>query len=52
MRELGSADERVRGVEAALAGLPSAKKVATAVVDGDLPAPAPPEGGKKKTVRL
>jgi hypothetical protein len=52
MRELGSAEERVRGVEAALAGLPSAQKVAAAVIEGDLPAPPAPESRKKKTVRL
>jgi len=52
MRELGSTEERVRGVEAALASLPSAQRVAAAIVEGDLPAPPAPEGGKKKTVRL
>jgi hypothetical protein len=52
MRELGSVENRVRGVEVALAGLPSARKVAAAVVEGDLPAPPAPESGKKTTVRL
>jgi hypothetical protein len=36
---------------AALAGLPSAKKVATAAVEGDVPPPAS-GGGKKRTTRL
>ena len=49
MRELGSPDELVRAIETALAGLPSAKKVATATISGDVP-PAP--SGKKPTVRL
>ncbi|HLL21496.1 MAG TPA: hypothetical protein VK427_05165, partial [Kofleriaceae bacterium] len=50
MRELGTAEERVHAVEAALAGLPSAKNVATATVIGDVPTPA--AGGKKTTMRL
>lgn len=50
MRELGSPEENVRAVEVALAGLPSAKNVATAVVEGGLPPSG--GGGKKKTVRL
>ncbi len=50
-RELGSPEERVREVEAALAGLPSAKKVATASVEGEVPPPSTPGGGKR-TVRL
>nr|HEX4319135.1 hypothetical protein [Kofleriaceae bacterium] len=52
LRELGSPDDRVRGVEQSLSNLPSAKRVATAAVTGDVP-PAPGDGGgKKKTVRL
>lgn len=51
LRELGTADERVAEIERALAGLPSARKVATATIEGEVP---PPSGGdgKKKTVRL
>jgi uncharacterized protein YfaP (DUF2135 family) len=52
MRELGSDAARVRDVENALAGLPSAQKVATAVVEGDVPVPPSDGGGKKKSVRL
>lgn len=48
MRELGAPDDRVHAVETALAGLPSAKNVATATVTGDVPA----GGGKKTTMRL
>jgi len=51
MRELGSPDDRVREVEHALAGLPSAQKVAAATVEGELPPPPAPDG-KKRTVRL
>ena len=51
MRDLGATDARVREVEAALGGLPSAARVATATVEGDVPPPAPTDG-KKKTVRL
>ena len=55
LRELGTPEDRARGVEQALAGLPSAKKVATAAVEGSVP-PPPGDGGggggKKKTVRL
>jgi len=51
MRELGAAADRVAGVEAALAGLPCAKNVATASIEGDVP-PTPEPGGKKRTVRL
>lgn len=47
MRELGSADERVRAVEAALAGLPSAQRVAMAA--GEVPRAAP---NRRATVRL
>jgi hypothetical protein len=50
LRELGTSDERIAEVERSLAGLPSARKVATATVEGEVP---PPSGdGKKKTVRL
>lgn len=48
--ELGTPEDRLREVEAALSGLPSAKKVATAEVEGEVP--AGPEGGKKRSVRL
>jgi uncharacterized protein YfaP (DUF2135 family) len=51
MRELGSSDAMVREVETALAGLPSAAKVATATVEGDVP-PPPEPGGKRRTTRL
>jgi hypothetical protein len=49
MRELGAPEDRVHAIEAALAGLPSAKNVATATVTGDVPAAT---GGKKTTIRL
>lgn len=52
MRELGSPDDRLREVEAALAGLPSAKKVATAAVEGEVPAPPAPGDGPRRTTRL
>ena len=52
MRELGSPEERVREVEHALAGLPSAQRVATATVEGEVPPPPAPGDGKKRTVRL
>jgi uncharacterized protein YfaP (DUF2135 family) len=48
MRELGAADDLVRSVETALAGLPSAKKVAAAVVEGALPPPA----ARRKSMRI
>jgi uncharacterized protein YfaP (DUF2135 family) len=51
MRELGTPEARVGEVEAALAGLPSAKQVATAAIEGDVPPPAS-GGGKKRTTRL
>ncbi|MBA3499908.1 MAG: hypothetical protein M4D80_18505 [Myxococcota bacterium] len=50
MRELGASEERVHAIDAALAGLPSAKNVATATVTGDVPSHA--GGGKKTTMRL
>lgn len=52
MRELGADEARVRDVENALAGLPSAQKVAVAEVVGDVPLPPTDGGGKKKSVRL
>jgi uncharacterized protein YfaP (DUF2135 family) len=52
MRELGAEDARVRDVENALAGLPSAQKVAVAEVVGDVPLPPTDGAGKKKSVRL
>lgn len=52
MRELGTEEPRVRAIEEALAGLPSAKKVAVAAVEGDVPLPPSDGGGKKRTVRL
>lgn len=52
MRELGAAEARVGEVEAALAGLPSAQKVATAAVEGEVPPPPAPGDGKKRSVRL
>ncbi len=51
MRAMGADDVRVREIEAALGGLPSATRVATAAVEGDVP-PPPEPGGKKKSVRL
>ena len=39
LRELGTPEDRARGVEQALAGLPSAKTVATAAVEGSVPPP-------------
>ncbi len=51
LRELGATPELLRDVEAALGGLPSAARIATATVEGDLP-PPPPPGGKKTTTRL
>ena len=50
MSELGADDTRVRAAEAALGGLPSAHKVATASIEGNVP--PPPGAGKKKPVRL
>jgi len=52
MRELGAPEDRVGEVEAALAGLPSAKQVATAAIEGEVPPPPVPGGGKKRSVRL
>jgi hypothetical protein len=52
MRELGAEGTRVCEVENALAGLPSAQKVAVAEVVGDVPLPPSDGGGKKKSVRL
>ncbi len=52
LRELGASEDRVAEVERSLAGLPSARKVATATVEGDVPPPPDPGGSKKKTVRL
>ncbi len=51
LRELGATDERLRAVESSLSSLPSATRVATATVEGDVP-PPPAPGGKKSTVRL
>ncbi|MBK9031214.1 MAG: hypothetical protein IPL61_07745 [Myxococcales bacterium] len=51
LRDLGTPDARLREVERALGGLPSASRVATATVEGDVP-PPPAPGGKKGTVRL
>jgi len=50
MKELGADEVRLRDAEAALGGLPSAHKVATASIEGDVP--PPPGAGKKKPVRL
>lgn len=50
MRELGAAEEMVREVEHSLQNLPSAKKVATAAVEGNVP--PPPASGGKRTTRL
>ena len=52
MRELGAEDTRVREVENALAGLPTAQKVAVAEVVGEVPLAPADGGGKKKSVRL
>jgi hypothetical protein len=53
MGEMGATEERLHEVERALAGLPSAKKVATARIEGEVPPPPTPEGGgKKRSVRL
>jgi hypothetical protein len=53
LADLGAGEGRLRDVETALAGLPSAKKVATAQVEGEVPSgPAPEGGGKKRSVRL
>ncbi len=52
MVEFGASEQRIREVESALGGLPSAKKVATAQVEGNVPPPPPPGEGKKKSVRL
>ena len=52
MSEAGAAAARIAEVESALAGLPSARRVATATVEGDLPPPSEPGGGKKRSVRL
>ena len=49
MRELGSPEELVRAIETSLAGLPSARTVATARISGEVPR-APPGG--RATVRL
>lgn len=51
MRELGSPDDRIAEVETALAGLPSAARVATATVEGTVP-PPPAPAGNKRTTRL
>jgi hypothetical protein len=51
MRELGTPQARVAEIETALAGLPSAARVATASVEGDVP-PPPEPGSKKRTTRL
>ncbi len=51
MRELGAAEDRIVALEAALAGLPSAQKVAMATVEGHVPPPAAGDG-KKRTTRL
>jgi hypothetical protein len=50
LRELDTPADRIREVEHSLAGLPSARKVATAAVQGAVPAAAP--GAKKTTTRL
>jgi hypothetical protein len=52
MRDLGSREARVTEVEASLAGLPSAKKVATAAVAGELPPPPAPGDGSRRSTRL
>lgn len=55
MAEAGAAPARVAEIETALAGLPGARRVATATVEGDLPSPSEPGGGgggKKRSVRL
>ncbi|HEY4244699.1 MAG TPA: hypothetical protein VGM88_33020 [Kofleriaceae bacterium] len=49
LRELGTPEDRVRSVEQALAGLPSAARVATASVEGTVPSAPPPAGGKRTT---
>ncbi len=50
LKDMGTEEPRLREVERALAGLPSATRVATAAVEGDVP--AGPGGGKKRTVRI
>jgi hypothetical protein len=53
MADAGAPAARIAEVETALASLPSARRVATATVEGDLPPPAEPGGGgKKRSVRL
>lgn len=52
MAEFGASEERIREVEAALGGLPSAQRVATASVEGDVPAAPAPGDRKKRSVRL
>jgi len=49
LTDLGADPTRIREVETALGGLPSATRVATATVDGTLPRPEP---GQKRTTRL
>jgi hypothetical protein len=52
MRELGSPEDRIAELEISLAGLPSAQKVASATVEGEVPPPTGPGEGKKRTTRL
>jgi hypothetical protein len=51
MREMSADEARVGVVEGALAGLPSATRVATAAVEGEMP-PAAVGQGKKRSTRL
>jgi hypothetical protein len=51
MRELGATNDVVAAVQASLGGLPSAARVATAAVEGDVP-PPPSGEGKKRSVRI
>lgn len=52
MAEFGVEEDRIRQVEASLSGLPSAARVATASVEGDVPPPTGGPEGKKRSVRL
>jgi len=52
MADAGAPPARIAEVETALASLPTARRVATATVEGDLPPPSEPGGGKKRSVRL
>jgi hypothetical protein len=52
LRELGSAETRIGEVETALAGLPSARRVATAIIEGELPPPGAGNASATRTTRL